>query len=75
MARGNPGRVWEIKETKQLAFSYNKEQLKEFIQLKKVLVYVTDKTQLSLFEDMPAKETCQRVLKSIEKLKPIGFID
>jgi hypothetical protein len=75
MARGNPGRVWEVKETGMLAFSYNKEQLPEFAAVKKVLVYITEKSQLSLFEDMPAKEQCRRVLKSIDTLKCIGFID
>lgn len=75
MARGNPGKIWEIIETGEMAFSYNKEQLHEFAHVKKVLVYVTEKTQLSLFEDMPAKENCRRVLKSVDKMKRIGFMD
>jgi hypothetical protein len=75
MARGNPGRIWEIKETGKVAFSYNKEQQPEFASLKKILVYVTDVTQLNLFADMPPKEQCRKVLKSFETLKLIGFID
>lgn len=73
--RGNPGRIWEIIETGKLAFSYHKEQQPEFAQKKKVLVYVTEVTQLSLFADLPDKEQCKRVLKDVDKLKPIGFID
>lgn len=75
MTRGNPGRIWEVIETGKLAFSYHKEQLPEFAQQKKVLVYVTELTQLSIFEEVPPKEQCRRVLKDITKLKPIGFID
>jgi hypothetical protein len=75
MARGNPGRIWQIKETGNLAFSYNKEQTAEFIKLNKVLVYVTEIVQPSLFADMPPKEQCQRVLKSVDKLKLIGYMD
>lgn len=75
MARGNPGKIWQLKETEQLAFSYNKEQEAAFARENKVLIYVTQITQLSLFADMPAKEHCQRVLKSVHKLKLIGFLD
>lgn len=75
MARNNPGKVWQVKETEQLAFSYNKEQEPEFVKLEKVLVYVTEITQLTIFEDVPPKEQCQRVLKSIQKLKLIGYLD
>lgn len=59
----------------QLAFSYNKEQERQFAELQKVLVYVTQITQLTLFADMPPKEQCQRVLKSVQKLKLVGFLD
>lgn len=75
MARGNPGRIWEVIETGKLAFSYNKEQEPAFAKDKKVLVYVTEVTQISLFDEMPPKEQCRRVLKSIDKLKLIGFMD
>jgi hypothetical protein len=74
MARGNPGRIWEIVETGKIAFSYNKEQEQAFAKDKKVLVYVSEVTQLNLF-DMPPKEQCRHVLKSIDKLKCVGFID
>lgn len=73
--RGNPGKIWEISETGKLAFSYHKEQEPEFAKMKKVLVYITEITQLSLFEDLPPKEQCRKVLKDIDKLKHIGFID
>ena len=73
--RGNPGRIWEIIETGKLAFSYHKEQQPEFAQMKKVLVYITEITQLNLFADLPPKEQCRKVLKDITKLKQIGFID
>jgi hypothetical protein len=75
MARGNPGRLWEVIETRKLAFSYNKEQLPEFREKKKVLIYLTEITQLSLFADLPPVEQCRRVLKDINKLKLIGFTD
>ena len=76
MARGNPGRIWQIKETDQIAFSYNKEQLSEFKALNKILIYVTTVTQLSLFTGLVAnKEHCQKTLKALDKLRPIGFID
>lgn len=75
MARGSPGRIWEVIETGKLTFSYNKEQEQEFLLKNKILVYVTEITQLSLFEDLPPKEQCRRVLKDFDKLKPIGFID
>lgn len=71
----NPGRIWEVKETGQMAFSYNKEQEPQFAAQKKVLVYITEVTQLSLFDDMPPKEQCRRVLKDVSKLKMIGFMD
>lgn len=73
--RGNPGRIWEVIGTGKLAFSYNNEQQKKFMALNKLLVYVTEITQLSLFEDLPPKEQCRRVLKDLSKLKPIGFMD
>ena len=75
MARGNPGRIWKVKETEQLAFSYNKEQQPEFAKLNKVLVYVSQVVQPTLFSDIPPKEQCQRVLKSMDKLKLIGYMD
>ena len=71
----NPGRIWEVKDTGRLAFSYNREQQPEFWQQKKVLVYITEVTQLSLFADLPPKEQCRRVLKSINKFKMVGFPD
>jgi len=73
--RGNPGKIWEIIETGKLAFSYHKEQQREFLEKKKILVYITEITQLSLFSDLPDKEQCRKVLKDIDKLKLIGFID
>jgi hypothetical protein len=75
MARGNPGRIWEVIETGKVAFSYNKEQETKFSAMKKVLVYVTEVSQLSLFEDLPPVDACRRVLKDISKLKLVGFID
>lgn len=71
----NPGKIWEIIETGKLAFSHHKEQRAEFAERKKVLVYITEITQLSLFLDLPDKEQCRKVLKDIDKLKLIGFID
>ena len=71
----NAGRIWEVIETGKLAFSYNSEQEQEFYSKNKILVYVTEITQLSLFEDLPPKEQCRRVLKDAAKLKPIGFIN
>lgn len=71
--RGNPGRIYEVIETGKLAFSYNKEQHREFGS--KVLVYITEVTQLNLFADLPPKEQCRRVLKEVSKLKAMGFID
>lgn len=71
--RGNPGRIYEIIETGKLAFAYNKEQAPEFGS--KILVYITDVTQLNLFADMPPKEQCRRVLKDVSKLKLLGFMD
>jgi len=73
--RGNPGRIWEVIETGKLAFSYNKEQEQQFLDQKKILVYITEVTQLSLFKDLPPKEQCRRVLKDVSKLKLIGFMD
>lgn len=73
--RGNPGKIWEVIETGRLAFSYHKEQEPEFQIKKKVLVYVTEVTQLSLFADLPPKEQCKRVLKDVTTLKLIGFMD
>jgi hypothetical protein len=75
MARGAPGRMWEIKETGKIAFSYNSEQVPEIIAKNKLVVYVTEITQLSLFEDLPPKEQCRKVLKDITTLKLIGFLD
>jgi hypothetical protein len=75
MARGNPGRIWEVKETGKLAFSYHKEQTSEMAKLNKVLVYMTEVTQLSLFKDLPPVEQCGHVLKDVGKLKMIGFMD
>lgn len=72
--RGNPGRIWEVTETGKLAFSYHKEQQQEFLSKRKLLVYITEITQLSLF-DLPPKEQCWRVLKDFDKLKLIGFMD
>ncbi len=71
--RGNPGKIWEIIDTGKLAFSYNKEQQPEFG--RKILVYITEVTQLNLFAGMPHKEQCRRVLKDVSKLKFIGFMD
>jgi hypothetical protein len=71
----NPGRIWQVIETGKMAFSYNKEQEHEFLSKNKILVYVTEVTQLNLFEDLPPKEQCRKVLKDINKLKPIGFMD
>lgn len=75
MARGNPGRIWEVIETGKLAFSYNIDQQQEFLSKRKILVYVTEVTQLSLFEDLPPKENCRRVLKDFDKLRCVGFMD
>lgn len=75
MSRGNPGRIWEVIETGKLAFSYNKEQEQEFLSKNKLLVYVTEVTQLNLFADLPPKEQCRRVLKDIGKLKLVGYMD
>jgi predicted nucleotidyltransferase len=75
MARGNAGRIYEVIETGKLAYSYNREQAPEFAQKRKVLVYVSEISQLSLFEDLPPKEHCRRVLKDADKLKLVGFID
>lgn len=74
MAR-NPGRIYEVIATGKLAFSYNREQRPEFLQAKKVLVYITEVTQLSLFEDLPPVEQCRHVLKGFDTLKAVGFID
>ncbi len=71
--RGNQGRIFEVIETGKLAFAYNKEQAPEFGN--RVLVYITEVTQMSLFADLPPKEQCRRVLKDITKLKMVGFID
>ncbi len=74
MSRGNPWRIWEVKDTGKLAFSYNKEQQPEFGT--KVLVYITElSTQLNLFADVPPKDQCRHVLKEISKLKMVGFMD
>lgn len=73
--RSNPGRIWEVIETGKLAFSYNKEQDQKFLEKKKVLVYITEITQPSLFADVPPKEQCRLVLKDMDKLKLIGFMD
>lgn len=73
--RGNPGRIWQVKETGMLAFSYHKEQTHLFAAKGKVLVYITEVSQLSLFEDLPPVENCRRVLKDISTLKLVGFLD
>jgi hypothetical protein len=71
----NPGRIWKVIETGKIAFSYNKEQEQKFMEQNKVLVYITEITQLSLFADLPPKEQCRRVLKDISKMQMIGFLD
>jgi hypothetical protein len=68
-----PGLIWEIKETGKLAFSYHKEQKKEFGT--KVLVYITEVAQLSLFSELPPEEHCRHVLKERTLMKHIGFMD
>lgn len=73
--RGNPGRIWKIKGTETLVFSYNKEQVPELLKQDKLVVYITEDTQASLFEGVPPKQQCRKVIKHISTLQLVGFMD
>ena len=75
MARGNPGRVWTIKENGTLAISLNKEQTEETRAAGKVWVYATEVTQLSLFDELPAVKKNMRRLVALKDLELTGFYD
>lgn len=68
--RGNPGLLLEI-EGGGKAISYHKEQLKEFVDLKKQFIhYIDDNYQPIMINGKP-----KTGLKANDKLKVIGRID
>jgi hypothetical protein len=78
MARGNPGRIFTVKEgvhEGKLVIAYHKDQAPEVAKAKKILAWVTvDVEQAALFEGCQ-KQTSKQVLFDPSKLTLTGFID